>query len=87
MDADLAIAMDHSQANKPKWPATDCYHGCCDGAAPAAKATPAVKEAKADADKMAKAEEAIAEAKEAKKEAVKELEKAADSLVSTSLLT
>jgi hypothetical protein len=70
------------QALKPKWPATDCYHACCDGAAPAKTLAPA-KEA-AETEKRVQAQEAIAQAKESKKEAVKELEKAADILVRTS---
>lgn len=64
------------QANKPNWPADDCYHGCCDEAAkPKARkeiATAPVKAPAQEAPKEVptksntKVAEATAEAKEIK---------------------
>lgn len=54
------------QANKPVWPADDCYHACCKGAAKLAarKEVPAPTTTKAIAKEVA--------TKEATKEAAKE---------------
>ncbi len=95
--------MDHAcmraQANKPQWPADDCYHTCCEGgptvkpvarkelapspaAVAAAPTTAAVKAAAAVREEPKKATEAaIKEAKEAKQEVAKELERDAVDVV------
>lgn len=63
-----------AQAKKPTWPADDCYHGCCEGAAKApgrreaSGAAPAKAEKEAVKKDIAKVVEAAAEAVEAKAE-------------------
>ncbi|BDA42119.1 Endoglucanase B [Coccomyxa sp. Obi] len=76
-DCTLDLGWSHKNAtlaNKPNWPANDCYHGCCEGAAKAparkeaAAAAPAKAEKEAIKKEIAKVVEAAAEAQEAKAE-------------------
>ena len=82
------------QASKPKWPADDCYHACCEGGpvakpvarkelapAPAAAAAAAATAAAVKEEQTQATQAAIKEVKEAKQVVAKELEKDAVELV------